>query len=104
MNNISKETLQIRKTRLILLRDNHKNKLLTISKGFAEIAIRSRIDEIDLQIDSIDKLLNTSLVSFIPRKIHPPEKKKRKGRSKKKPEDKIKATSVLQKDEELFKI
>lgn len=115
---VSKEILNKRKAGLTLLQGKYKDKLNDLIDENAKIAVCARIDEINLQIESIDKLLKTSLVSFSPKRIHPPETKKKKKKSYKKAEDEIIVSPIqskkhmarklvkmpLEKDEELFKI
>ena len=64
MSNISNEILKIRRTRLALLQHKYLNKLKNAPTVITKIAAQVRVDELELQIVSINKLLNMSLIPF----------------------------------------
>ena len=66
--NISKEILGNRKQNLERLQSKYNDALLKAGSVNEEMRIRARIDELEVQIESIKKLLNTQLIPFSPKK------------------------------------
>ena len=86
MSNISNEILKIRRTRLVLLQRKYLNKLKNAPTIITKIVAQARVDELELQIVSINKLLNMSLIPFSEKRrpaIHEQVKNQRRRKKKK---------------------
>ena len=68
MTNISKEILHIRRKRLESLIQKYRDKLSNSPTEITRISDQARIDELELQIESINELLATQLEPFSPKR------------------------------------
>ena len=90
MSNISNEILKIRRTRLALLQHKYLDKLKNAPTIITKIVAQARVDELELQIISINKLLDMSLIPFsVKRKPITHEQARVLRRKKNKPHDQI---------------